>query len=155
MSGAEAVNCKSFGLIVGLLSQVSSFVLLVTIGILGDVPVVVSEHLLEEHLALVGLAFWDKVSGDKVNDFLAHLSEFLFDLDLVILSFLRILNCSLLVFFSFDQANDSPCSSSGSHDVLEGNAKNVSLVDGKLFLICLGELTNVIDHLVKSIALLG
>ena len=125
---------------------------LVLQGALGDVPVVVTDHLVEEGLGLIGGGDLHALVLDDVDDGDALIIELF--LDLLLVGGEAVVE--LLVFWVLLDGADSPDGRSlRSNLVLESNGKEVSLLGGEVLVLVLDNLLKVEDHIVESFSLLG
>jgi len=151
VAGVEALGAGLSELVV-LEGAIFDGLKLVGIGTLGDVPVVVSDHLVEEGLGLVGGGDLHALVLDVLDDGHALLVKLTLDLLLVTLEGLVEL---LVLWVLLDGADGPDGGSLGSDLVLESNRKQVSLLGGEVLLLALNNLVEVEDHVVKSLGLLG
>mmetsp|Transcript_58861 Transcript_58861/g.127772 ORF Transcript_58861/g.127772 Transcript_58861/m.127772 type:complete len:252 (-) Transcript_58861:13-768(-) len=117
---------------------------------LSEVSVVVTLHLVVEDLAFLRVGVGDELVLDNLENVRADIDKLVLDLGLVVTNKGKALSLSLLL----DGGDHSPRGTAGADDILVGNGKEVSLLDGKL-LGLLGNGLHVVDHLVESFSLLG
>jgi hypothetical protein len=112
-------------LVVGFESVLFNLLKKAILGVLGDVTVVVTNHLYEESFGLTIAALGKNFGVDHVDDALAVTSEFAFDGLLVgsesvgVLAVLGVL---------LDGGNCAASSAFGADEVLEGNREEIALV---------------------------
>jgi len=99
----------------------------------GEVSVVISLHLVVENFGFLRCGVGDEGFLNDAKDVVTDFDEFGFDLGLVVLDDFHLVAIALL----FDAGNDAPRCSSGSDDILVGNAQQVAFLDGE-FLGLLG-----------------
>jgi len=151
VAGVEALGA-GLGELVVLKGAIFDGLKLVGIGTLGDVPVVVSDHLVEEGLGLVGGGDLHALVLDVIDDGHALVVELTLDLLLVALEGLVEL---LVLWILLDGADGPDGGSFGSDLVLESDGKQVSLFGGEVLVLALNNLVEVKDHVVESLGLLG
>ena len=105
---------------------------LVVSGRLGNVSVVVTNHLLEEGLGLVIGSKWEALGLDDVDDLDALVIELSLDLLLVGLESVTKLGVFGVLL---DSTNGSNGASLGTDEVLETNGEVVSLIDGEVLTV--------------------
>ena len=123
---------------------------LATLGTLGNVSVVITDHLIEEGLGLISGGNFHAGALDGLDNGNALVVELLLNLFLVVgktaveLGVLGVLlNCG-------DSSNGS---SLGADLVLESDGKQVSLLSGEVLVFGLDNHLEVLDHVVKSLSL--
>ena len=79
LDGVAGREVDGVGLVVSLKSGLLDLLEVITLGVLGDVAVVVTDHLDEEGLGLTVTRFSQNLVVDHVNDTLAIVLEFAFD----------------------------------------------------------------------------
>jgi hypothetical protein len=125
---------------------------LITLSALGNVSVVVTHHLVEEGFGLVSGGNFHALGLDDLNNGDTLVVKFLFD-------FLLVASKSLVELGVFwvllDGANGSNSCSLGANLVLETNRQKVSFFSGEVFVLALNNFLEVLDHVVKSLGLLG
>jgi len=84
VGGLQILLSLLSGCLVGFFSLLGNLLELLALGVLTDVPVVVSLHLEEEHLALGGGGLRDQVGVDEAQDVIAEGVELGLDLFLVV-----------------------------------------------------------------------
>jgi len=151
VAGVEALGA-GLGELVVLKGAIFDGLKLVGIGTLGDVPVVVSDHLVEEGLGLVGGGDLHALVLDVIDDGHALVVELTLDLLLVALEGLVEL---LVLWILLDGADGPDGGSLGSDLVLESDGKQVSFFGGEVLSLVLNNLVEVKDHVVESLGLLG
>jgi hypothetical protein len=105
----------------------------------------VSSHLVVENLGLATLGRWDQVFVQNLEDILANLCELGLDLLAVLLDQANLALVSFRLFLLLDGSNDPPRRTARANDVLVGNGKEISLLDGE-FLVCGGNGLHVLNH---------
>ena len=151
VAGIEALRA-GLGKLVILKSTILDLFQFVGIGAFGNVPIVVSNHLIEEGLGLIGGGDLHAFFFDVFDDRHALFIKFTFDLFLVTLEgFVEL----LVLWILLNGANSPNGGSLGSDLVLESNRKQVSFLSSEIFLLGLDDLVEIEDHVVKSLSLLG
>ena len=84
-----------------------------------------------EDLALARLGLGDQGVVKDVEDILADLLELGLDLLTIVADDGNVLVGTLLLFLLLDRGDDAPRGTSGTDDVLVGDGKEVTLVDGE------------------------
>lgn len=84
-----------------------------------------------EDLALARLGLGDQGVVKDVEDILADLLELGLDLLTVVADDGNVLVGTLLLFFLLDRGDDAPRGTSGTDDILVGDGKEVTLVNGE------------------------
>jgi len=113
----------------------------VSLGVFGNVSVVISFHFKEEDFGLGVGGVFDEVGSDEVDDFVAVFGEFFFDFLFEVFEDLEVFRT--FGFFSlFDGRDGSPSGSSGSDGVFVGDGEEISFFDGK-FLVGVNDLSHV------------
>jgi hypothetical protein len=126
---------------------------LVALGGLGNISVVVTDHLLEEGLGLVVLSELHAVVLDDVHDADALLVELVLNLVLVHLQGVVEFGILGVLLNGTDGADGTTL---GTDEVLEANREEVALVDGEVLIVLgLDGLLEELDHVLKSLSLLG
>ena len=111
---------------------------------------VITLHLVEEYLGLLGGGVGDEGLLDDAEDVVADVDELGLDLGLVVLDDGHLVGVALLL----DGGDDAPRRTAGTDDVLVGDGEKVALLNGEL-LGLLGHLLHVGDHLIEALGLLG
>ena len=125
LDGVAGRQIDGVGLLVGGLGLLLDLLELGLLGVLGDVAVVVTDHLDEEGLGLVGAVASEDAGVDHVDDLLAVSLELLLDLVLVFKEStveFRVLGVLL------DGGDGAACGAFAADQVLEGNGEEVALV---------------------------
>lgn len=154
MSGSELLLSDLGRSLVGLEGVVTDLLALVAGGVLADVAVVVTLHLVVEDLGLAGAGVGDEVGVDEVEDVTADLVELALDGGDVLLDLLDLGVVAAALLLLLDGGDDSPGGTTGADDVLVGDAEKVALLNAELD-VHLGDLLHVLDHLVVTLGLLG
>ena len=121
-------------------------------GAFSHVSVVVSNHLVEECLGLVGGGLLHAALFDSLDYVHALIIELSFDFlfvsreGLAEIGVLRIL---------LDCGDGPDGGSLGSNLVFKSNREQVSLLGGEILRLLLGDPVQVVDHIVESLSLLG
>ena len=123
-----------------------------TLGVLGNVTIVVADHLDEEGLWLTVAGSLEYVGVDHVHDALAVVAELSFDAGLVLGKGIGefgvlgvLLNCG----------NGAAGGALGADEVLEGNGEEVALVGGDIGTLLLHDLLELVNHILKALSLFG
>ena len=139
-------------LVVSLKSLLLNLFHKVTLGVLSDVAVVITDHLDEESLRFT-IAWLGKHLGvNHVNDTLAVSGELVFDLGFIcgegtgVLGVLRVL---------LDCGNSAACGTLGGDEVLESNGEKVAFIAGNLGTFCIEDESEEVDHIFESLSLFG
>jgi hypothetical protein len=124
----------------------------ITLGVLGDVSVVVSDHLDEESLGLSVTRFGKDLLVDHVDDSLAVVLELL--LNSVFVSSEGISELGVLGVLL--NSSDSAASGSlGGDEVLEGDGEEVSLIGGDIGSLLGEDELELVDHIFEALSLFG
>ena len=124
----------------------------ITLGVLSDVTVVVSDHLGEEGLGLTFAGLGENLRVDHVNNSLAVSLELLLNPGLVLeegIGELGVLGVLL------DSGNGSASSSLGRDQVLEGNGEKVSLVRSDIGSLLGKDVLELVNHIIEALGLLS
>mmetsp|Transcript_58860 Transcript_58860/g.127770 ORF Transcript_58860/g.127770 Transcript_58860/m.127770 type:complete len:252 (-) Transcript_58860:13-768(-) len=150
VGGGKVSSCDGRSVVVSLKSLGGGFLADITRLELSEVSVVVTLHLVVEDLSFLGVRVGDKLVLDNLKNIRADIYKLVFDLRLVVTDEAEALDLSFLL----DGGDYSPRRTAGADNVLVGNGKKVSLLDGKLLRL-LGNSLHVINHLIESFSLLG
>ena len=137
------VSLESF-----LLDLIEEFCL----GVLGDVAVVVADHLDEESLGLTFARLSEDLGADHVDDALAVGDELGLDALLVVGECVGVLG---VLGVLLNRGNGAASSTLGTDEVLEGNGEEVALVAGDFGTLDVEHLGQVVNHVLKPLCLLG
>jgi hypothetical protein len=140
------------GKFVVLKSTVLNDIELITLSALGNVSVVITDHLVEESFGLI--------SGGNIHAWILNDAD---DADALVvkllLDLLLVLGESIIKFGVFwvllDGRDGSNGGSLGSNLVLETNREEVSLFGGEILALGFDNSLEVLDHIVESLGLLG
>jgi hypothetical protein len=144
---------EDVGLLVALLGTLLDGSEVVTLGGLGNVSVVITDHLLEEGLGLIVGGELEAVIADDANNSEADVVKLLFDLLLVGLESVAELGVLGVLLDGTDGADGATL---GADEVLETNGEEVTLINGEVFAgLGLDGLLEEVDHILKSLSLLG
>ena len=124
----------------------------ISLSALSNISIVVSNHLVEESLGLIGGSFWGALILNNSHDVHALVVELFFNSLLVLGESLRILG---VFWVLLDGADGSNSSSIGSNKILETNGQKVSLLGGKVFLFRCNNFLEEVNHIVELLSLLG
>ena len=102
-----------------------------------------------EDLGLAALRGGDEVAVKALEDVLADLGKLGLDLLAVLLDESNLGLVALGLLLLLNRGDDSPGGAAGTDDVLIGNGKEISLLDGEL-LVCGGNGLHVLDHLCRG-----
>lgn len=111
-------------------------------------------HLMVENLGLASGGIGNEALVKNVEDILADLLELSLNLLTVVLDGRDVLVGALGLLLLLNGGDDAPRGTAGADNVLVGNAKQVTLVDGELA-ANLGNLLHVGDHLIVALGLLA
>jgi hypothetical protein len=100
VGGLQVFVGEVCGVVVGLKSFFSDFLVSFTFGVLSDVPVVVAFHLQEEDLAFCVVGLRNEMFIDEGKDVVAESVEFLFNLGPVVCNELGFFGIPGLPFFN-------------------------------------------------------
>lgn len=106
------------------------------------------KHLVVENLGLAALGRGDQVLVENGKDVLADLGKLGLDLLTVLLDEGNLLLVALGLLLLLNRGDDSPRCTASTNDVLVGDGKEVSLLDGKL-LVSGSDVLHVLDHLCR------
>jgi len=152
LDGIAGRKADVHGLLVGLEGGVLGGVEVGALGVLSLVAVVVTDHLDEEALGLPVAGFAEDVLVDDINDTLAVLHELLLDDALVSGEGILELGVLGVLFDGLDGAAGGPLA---GDEVLEGDGEQVALVGGDVGTLLLEDLFEEVDHILKTLGLLG
>lgn len=111
-------------------------------------------HLVIEDFGLASLRVGDQALIEDVENILADLLELRLDLGAVIANDGNVLFRALALFLLFNRRDDAPRRTTGTDNILVGNAEKVTLVDGELA-AQLGDLLHIAHHLIVALGLLA
>mmetsp|Transcript_5563 Transcript_5563/g.10575 ORF Transcript_5563/g.10575 Transcript_5563/m.10575 type:complete len:232 (-) Transcript_5563:165-860(-) len=117
---------------------------------LGEVTVIISLHLVIEHLGFFRSRVRDETLLNDSEDIIANLNELGLDFRLVVLDDGLLVGFSLLL----NGGNNTPGSAAGSNHILVGDGEKVALFDGE-FHGLLGYRLHIFDHFIEALSLLG
>ncbi len=89
-------------------------------------------HLVVENLGLARFGLWNQGLVKDIKNILADLLELGLDLLAVVTDGRDVLLGSLGLLLLFDGGDDAPGGTASANDVLVGNGKKVTLIDGEL-----------------------
>ena len=139
-------------LVVGLEGVLLDLLHELALGVLGDVSVVVTDHLDEESLWLAVAGLGEDLLVDHLDDHLAVSGQLVLDGGLVggegvgVLGVLGVL---------LDGGNGSAGSSLGRDEVLEGNGEEVALIGGNFSTLGIEDLGEEVNHVFEALGLLS
>ena len=142
----------SISLFVGSLSLALDLLELGVLGILGNVAVVVADHLDEESLGFIGAVAGEDARLDHVDNFLAVVHQLVLDLALVLEKCAVELGVLGVLFDGRD------CAASGAFardEVLESDGQKVALVGVDGATLGGEDFVEEVDHVLKALSLLG
>ncbi len=137
---------NSTGSLVGIQGGSGGFLSCVSGLEFGEVSVVISLHLVVENFGFFGSGVRDEGFFNDTKDVVTDFDKFGFDLGLVVLDDFHLVSISLL----FDGGYDTPRCSSGSDDILVGNAQQVAFLDSE-FLGLLGNFLPVVSFWIRIV----
>jgi hypothetical protein len=141
------------GLLVGTKGALSSLLVNIARGVLGNVSVVVTLHLQEEDLGLsVGSALDEEVV-EEVEDVVAEAGQLSLDLLLVVTQQADVLG-ALRVLLLLDGGDGAPGRAARADRVLVGDGQEVALLNREV-LLDLDNLLHVVEHILEALRLLG
>jgi len=142
----------SLSLLVILEGTLFDSVDLVLLSALGDVSVIVTNHLEKEGLGLVGGSYLHALALNDIDDGHALVIELLLDILLVLRK-----PCGefLVLGVLLDGADRSNGGSFRANLVLEPNREKVSLFGGEVLILVRDNFLEVCDHIVESFSLFG
>ena len=152
LDGVAGGKIDAVGLFVGFLGLFLDFFKLLVLGVLGDVAVVVTNHLDEEGLGLIGAVAVEDAAVDHVNDLLAVTHKLFLDLLLVGKKGgveLRVLGVLL------DGGNSAASSSLSGDEVLESDRQKVSLIGVNGATLDNEDFLEEVNHVFEALSLLG
>ena len=150
--GVARLKLDVVGLVVSLKSVLLDLLKVITLGVLGNVAVVVTNHLDEESLGFTIASLGENLGVDDVNDTLAVGLETSLDGLLVGSEGIRELG---VLGILLDGSNGAASGSLGRDKVLEGNREEVSLVGGNFSTLLLEDIGEEFNHIFESFGLLG
>jgi len=121
---------------------------------LGEVTMVITLHLVVEHLGLPALGRRDEVLVENVENVFADLGELIFNLLTVLLDEGNLGGVSLGLLLLLDRSDYSPGGTAGTDDVLVGDGEKVTLLDSQVAVLG-GDNLHVLNHLFVALGLLG
>ena len=139
-------------LLVSLESILLDLLELVALGVLGDIAVVISNHLDEEGLWLTVALLGEDVGLDHADDLLAVSGQLVLDAGLVlgeVLGELGVLGVLL------NGGNGSAGSAFAGDEVLEGHGEKVALVGRDALALGVEHSGEVLNHVLEALGLLG
>jgi len=149
VAGVEGLG-GGLSMLVVLESAIFDSVELVFLGAFGNISVVISNHLVEESLGLIGGGNLHALVLNDIDNGDALVVKLTFDLLLVSgETGIELLILGVL----FNGADGSNSGSFGADLVLETNGKEVSLLGGEVLILVLDNLLEVENHIVKSFGL--
>jgi len=154
VSGSELLLSDFRGGLVGVEGSLAGFVALLAGEELSEVAVVVTLHLVVEDLGLAGGGAGDEVLVEEAEDVSTDVGELSLDLAAVLADSLAVGIVAALLLLLLNAAHNAPGGTTGTDNVLVGNAEKVALLNGKLGV----ELTDSLhgrDHLVIALGLLS
>jgi len=125
---------------------------LISLGALGNISVVITNHFVEEGFGLVSGGNLDAISFDSVNNGDALSVKLLFDLLFISTESIVELGVFWVLLDGTDGSNGS---SLGTNLVLESNGEKVSLFGSEIVVFAFDNGNEVLDHIVESLGLLG
>jgi len=140
------------GRFVSLESVLLNLLEVVTLGVLGDVAEVVTNHLDEEGLGLTVASLGENLGVDDVNNTLAVSLETGLNSLLVLSESIRELS---VLGVLLNGGNSAASGSLGRDKVLESNREEVSLVGSDISTLLLEDLSEELNHVLESLGLLG
>jgi hypothetical protein len=140
------------GKLVVLKGSVLDGIKLITGGALGNISVIITDHLVEESFGLVSGSLGHARVLDNVDDFDALIVEFLLDLLLVLSESVVEL---LVLWVLLDGTDSSNGGSLGANLVLETDGKQVSLLSGEILGFAANNHLEESDHIIESLGLLS
>jgi len=151
VAGIQGLGSSS-GLLIVLEGTIFDNIKLISLSALSNISVVITNHFVEEGFGLVSAGNFQATLLDDINDANALIVKLLLDLLFVCAESL----VELGVFWVLlDGADGSNGCSLGTNLVLESNGKQVSLFSGEILTLAFDNFYEVIDHIVKSLGLLG
>ena len=123
-----------------------------TLGVLGNVTIVVTDHLDKEGLWLTIAGLLEHVLVDHVDDALAIVAELLLDAGLVLgkgIGEFGVLGVLL------NGGDSSAGGALGADQVLEGNGEEVALIGGDIGTLLLHDLLELVNHVLEALGLFG
>jgi len=123
-----------------------------TLGVLGNVTIVIAYHLDEEGLGLTVAGFLEDVGLDHVNDALAVVAELLLDAGLVLgkcIGEFGVLGVLL------NGGNGSAGGALGADEVLEGDGEEVAFIGGDIGTLLIHYLLELVNHVLEALSLFG
>ena len=125
---------------------------LISSGTFGNVSIVITNHLIEEGLSLIGGGNLHALLADNFDDVDTLVVKFTFDFRFVTRkSFVEF----LVLWILLDGSDGSNGSSLGTNLVLESNREEVSFFGGEVLVLGSNHVVQVIHHVVESFSLFG
>ena len=153
LDGVASGEVDGVSLLVGLVGLVLDILKLSVLGVLSNVTVVVTDHLDEESLGLLGaVTVGENLIVDKSDDLVAVSNELGLDFGFVVkesIVELRVLGVLL------DGRDGAASGTLGADEVLEGNGEEVALIGVNTTLLLLEDLLKEINHIFEALGLLG
>ena len=153
MGGLEILLSLLSGALVGIMSVVTSLVVLSSGGVFRNVSEVVSLHFVVEDLILGVGGLDEQLAVNEVEDLIAVFVELALNLGLVASEEAEVLG-SLLLLLLLNGGKGSPGSSAGADGVLVGDGEQVSLLDGQVS-VGSHDLVHGVKHVLESLSLLS
>merc|ERR1711957_266507 len=152
LDGVAGRELNGVGFVVSGEGSLLDLLEVVALGVLGNVAVVIADHLDEEGLGLTTAGLGEDLGVDHVNDSLAVVLELALNSGLVGkegIGELGVLGVLL------DGGNGSASGSLGRDQVLEGNGKEVTLVGGNIGSLLTEDVLELVDHIIEALGLFG
>ena len=152
LDGVARGEGDSVGIIVSGEGGLLDLLEVITLGVLSDVAVVVTDHLDKEGLGLTIAGLGEDLRVDHVDDSLAVVLELFLNAGLVSsegVSELGVLGVLL------NSSNSAASSSLGGDEVLEGNGEEVSLIGGDIGSLLGEDVLELVDHIIETLSLLS
>lgn len=117
---------------------------------------VISLHFEVKNLGISGSGGGNESGIEKLEDSIANIGEFGLNFGSIVTDHRDMVVVASALLLLFDGGNDTPGSPASADDVLVGDRKEVSLLDGELLLVeGSGNLLHELDHLLVALGLLG
>ena len=152
LDGVARGEGDGVGLVVSGKGSLLDLLEVISLGVLSDVAVVVTDHLDEESLGLAVTGLGEDLVVDHVDDSLAIILEF--RLNTVLVSGKGVTEFGVLGVL-LDGSNSAASGSLGRDEVLEGDGEEVSLIGGDIGSLLSKDVLELVNHIFEALSLLS
>lgn len=143
----------------GFVSSESTFGGFLTFGAgfeFSEISMVIALHFEVKHLGISGCGGGNESRIKKFEDSITNIRELSFNFGSVVTDHRDMVIVASAFLLLFDGGNDTPGSPTSADDVLVGDGKEISLLDGEFLLVDgSGNFLHELDHLLVALGLLG